>query len=272
MNISRVALVLGDTIRELSVINPLGGVPSGELYARVASYLDVHQYNAAINTLVTCKLISDKGHFLKWIGPNTEDSSMKKQGKSEKARRKSEDRAPKANPVETTPPSTPEQNAAPVDLVVPTDKGNNLPEGQNIALPASTSALSSSTSNNRSQENRQMATLKYRKTDKSGSSSFAIDGVKSSVYFNKGMFAGEPPQTLEISLPEGFAFAEPGAKPNVGAVAMTPEQRKEAAEKRKAELAAMTPAQRAALKVEAARKTLEAAEKAAAKAAGAPAI
>ena len=69
-----------------------------------------------------------------------------------------------------------------------------------------------------------MATLKFRKTDKSGSSSYAIEGLKSSVYFNKGMFAADPPTTLEITLPEGFQFGEPG-KSNAGAVGMTKEQR-----------------------------------------------
>jgi hypothetical protein len=115
-----------------------------------------------------------------------------------------------------------------------------------------------------------MATLKFRKTDKSGSSSYAIEGLKSSVYFNKGMFAGEPPTTLDITLPDGFAFGEPGAK-TAGAVGMTKEQREAALAERKAKLAAMTPAERASLKIEAAKKALEAAEKQAAKLALTPA-
>ena len=162
---------------------------------------------------------------------------------------------------------------------VASDKGNGntLPEGQNIALPEAGSGLSSSSSSSSSststtgkQEKIHMATLKFRKTDKSGSSSYAIEGLKSSVYFNKGMFAGEPPSTLEVTLPEGFAFGEPG-KSNTGIAGMTKEQREAALAERKAKLAAMTPAERAALKIEAARKTLEAAEKAAAKLALTPA-
>ena len=55
-----------------------------------------------------------------------------------------------------------------------------------------------------------MATLKMRKTDKSGATSYAIDGLKRSVYFNAGMFAeGKIPATVEISLPAGFAFSSP---------------------------------------------------------------
>lgn len=70
MNGSRLALALGDTIRELSAVSPLKGVPSGELYAHVSNYIDIHQYTAAINTLVICKLVEDKNHFLRWIGPS----------------------------------------------------------------------------------------------------------------------------------------------------------------------------------------------------------
>ena len=110
-----------------------------------------------------------------------------------------------------------------------------------------------------------MATLKYRKTDKSGSSSYSIEGLKSSVYFNKGMFAGEAPATLEISLPDGFTFSTPGAVKAAGVVAMTKEERATAAAARKAALAAQTPAERAAAKVETARLALKKAEAAAAK-------
>ena len=106
-------------------------------------------------------------------------------------------------------------------------KGNILPVGQNIALPSDKTALSSSQSTvNPVQKGATMsATLKFRKTDKSGSSSYAIPGLRSSVYFNKGMFAGDPPATLEVTLPEGFAFGDPDAKPVAGVAAMTPEQR-----------------------------------------------
>lgn len=154
-------------------------------------------------------------------------------------------------------------------------KGNGtiLPVEQKKALPSGGSGLSSSASSSASttkQEKRQMATLKFRKTDKSGSSSYAIEGLRSSVYFNKGMFAGEPPATLEVSLPDGYSFGEPGQN-NTGVIGMTKEQREAALAERKAKLAAMTPAERAALKIEAARKTLEAAEKAAAKLASTPA-
>lgn len=176
---------------------------------------------------------------------------------------KASTKAPKAG--------SPAAASSPTASDAPSASGTNLPAGQNIALPEAGSGLSSSSpsstssTSTSSQEKLTMATLKFRKTDKSGSSSYAIEGLKSSVYFNKGMFAGEPPATLEVSLPEGFAFGEPGAKGATGAIAMTPEQRKAAAAERKAKLDAMTPAERAALKIDAAKKVLEAAEKAAAK-------
>ena len=76
-----------------------------------------------------------------------------------------------------------------------------------------------------------MATLKMRKTDKSGATSYAIDGLKRSVYFNAGMFQnGNIPATVEISLPSGFAFSTPeAAKPKAPRVPLTPAQKVEAA-------------------------------------------
>ena len=41
-------------------------------------------------------------------------------------------------------------------------------------------------------------TLTRRMTEKSGNTSYARPGVKASVYFNKNMFTGEPPETIEI--------------------------------------------------------------------------
>ena len=95
-----------------------------------------------------------------------------------------------------------------------------------------------------------MATLKMRKTDKSGATSYAIDGLKRSVYFNAGMFQdGKIPATVEISLPPGFSFSSPeAAKPKAPKVPLTPAERVAAAkaalaaaEKAAAAVAAPTP-------------------------------
>lgn len=109
--------------------------------------------------------------------------------------------------------------------------------------------------------------LKMRKTDKSGATAFAIDGLKRSVYFNAGMFAGDKvPPTVTITLPAGFSFTSPESvvKPGVAAK-LTPEERKAAAAAAAAARKAMTPAQRQAAKVERLKAELEAATKAAAK-------
>jgi hypothetical protein len=93
-----------------------------------------------------------------------------------------------------------------------------------------------------------MTTLKMRKTDKSGATSYAIDGLKRSVYFNAGMFAeGKIPATVEIALPSGFAFASPVAPtPKAPRVPLTPAQKVKAAKAalataQKAVAAAATP-------------------------------
>lgn len=112
-----------------------------------------------------------------------------------------------------------------------------------------------------------MATFKQRKTDKSGSTSYAMDGVRSSVYFNKGIFNGNPPATIEIT--SDVPFTTPGEAAKVGIAKLSPEERAKMAADRKAKLAAMTPAEKAAARLQAAREALAAAEKAAAKVAAA---
>lgn len=76
-----------------------------------------------------------------------------------------------------------------------------------------------------------MTTLKMRKTDKSGATSYFVPGLHRSVYFNAGMFAdGKIPPSVEIVLPSGFAFASPeAAKPKAPRVPLTPAQKVEAA-------------------------------------------
>jgi len=187
----------------------------------------------------------------------------------QKAPRINEDQPRRKNGADPRPPSTEKQNASPVDLAGPQGNGNILPGGQNIALPAGNSALSSVASiGNSVSGGRKMAQLVYRKTDKSGSSSYSIPGLKSSVYFNKGMFPGEPPATIDV--PD--IFTQPGsAQAKTGVAKLTPEERKANLEAARARRAAMTPAERAAERVASAQKALEAAQKAAEKAAATPA-
>lgn len=51
-------------------------------------------------------------------------------------------------------------------------------------------------------------TLTKRKTNNSGNTSYARDGVRASVYINKQMFTGTPPETIEL---DAENLTEPGA-------------------------------------------------------------
>ena len=59
----------------------------------------------------------------------------------------------------------------------------------------------------------QTVTLTKRGTDKSGNTAYSRPGVRASVYFNKQMFAGEPPAEIQLV---AESLAEPGQpKPGV---------------------------------------------------------
>ena len=64
---------VAETIRDLSAVSPLGGVPSGELWVRVDGMLGgkmpVASWQALVETLIKAKLITNHGHLLVWIGP-----------------------------------------------------------------------------------------------------------------------------------------------------------------------------------------------------------
>jgi hypothetical protein len=165
-----------------------------------------------------------------------------------------------------------ESDASPSNLAGTSAEKNNQPPGKNTACLSGKGAVDSAATSETgvkpttAQEGTHMkAVLNFRKTDKSGSSSYAIAGVKSSVYFNKGMFKGAAPATLEIELPDGFAFSAPGDAKPAGIAKMTPEERKAAQVAAKAKRDAMTPAEKAAAKLEKAKKALAAAEAEAAK-------
>lgn len=50
-------------------IRDLGSVPSGHLYARLISYMQLPTYNALIDSLKRQGLVSEKAHLLTWVGP-----------------------------------------------------------------------------------------------------------------------------------------------------------------------------------------------------------
>lgn len=58
-----VIMIVGDAVREL------GSVPSGELYARLMSKMNIETYNGIIAALKAAGLVEEKSHLLTWVGP-----------------------------------------------------------------------------------------------------------------------------------------------------------------------------------------------------------
>lgn len=56
-------MAVAETIREL------GEVPSGHLYARLMDRLSLASYDAIITSLKNAKLVEEKSHVLRWVGP-----------------------------------------------------------------------------------------------------------------------------------------------------------------------------------------------------------
>lgn len=51
------------------VIRSKKEIPNGELYASMMGVLSIHSYETMIQTLKNAKLIEEKNHLLRWIGP-----------------------------------------------------------------------------------------------------------------------------------------------------------------------------------------------------------
>lgn len=66
----QMAMAVAETIRDLSKVSLLGGVPSGELYAALMGRLNIQQYEAIISALKGAGLVDEKNnHLLTWTGP-----------------------------------------------------------------------------------------------------------------------------------------------------------------------------------------------------------
>lgn len=51
-------------------VRSLGEVPSGELYAvAMSAGLSLETYNKVLGILERAKLVENKGHLLRWVGP-----------------------------------------------------------------------------------------------------------------------------------------------------------------------------------------------------------
>lgn len=62
----QLALELVATVGQ--VIQELGSVPSGHLYARLMDKFDIHQYQSIIRMLVRSGMVKEKGNLLVWVG------------------------------------------------------------------------------------------------------------------------------------------------------------------------------------------------------------
>ena len=60
---------MADAIRDAAAVSPLGGVPSGELYARLMGVIGIDSYKRLLDSLEGAGLIKAKGHLITWIGP-----------------------------------------------------------------------------------------------------------------------------------------------------------------------------------------------------------
>lgn len=54
---------LAEAIREV------GEIPSGHLYAQVMGVMSLEAYASAIRALKNAKLVEEKNHLLRWVGP-----------------------------------------------------------------------------------------------------------------------------------------------------------------------------------------------------------
>lgn len=63
-------IAVGEAIRDLTATSPLGGVPSGELYVRLAPLMSLAAYESIVRLLVLSGYVKRKpSHLLVWIGP-----------------------------------------------------------------------------------------------------------------------------------------------------------------------------------------------------------
>lgn len=68
----KIIAVVAETIRDLSASSPLGGVPSGHLYAHLMGTFTLAQYQSVIEVLKRADLVEEKNHLLTWVGPTKE--------------------------------------------------------------------------------------------------------------------------------------------------------------------------------------------------------
>lgn len=61
--------VIGEAVRDHTKLSPLGGIPSGHLWAQLMSIMSFELYEQMIQTLKDGKMIvEDQSHLLRWVG------------------------------------------------------------------------------------------------------------------------------------------------------------------------------------------------------------
>ena len=70
-----IILEVGKLIREISQSSPLGGVPSGELYARLCGHFSLETYNKIIGNLKKAGVVKESNFLLTWVGPNQKNQA-----------------------------------------------------------------------------------------------------------------------------------------------------------------------------------------------------
>lgn len=63
-----VVVIVGEAVRDLTAASPLGGVPSGELYARLMGSLSLDGYNMIIGVLKNAGAVVENNYLLSWTG------------------------------------------------------------------------------------------------------------------------------------------------------------------------------------------------------------
>lgn len=64
-----VVIAAKETIIDATQHSPLGGIPSGELYACLMDLLSLDQYTKMIQSFKDKKVVIERNHLLVWVGP-----------------------------------------------------------------------------------------------------------------------------------------------------------------------------------------------------------
>lgn len=67
---------VAESIREVSFASPLGGVPSGEVYATLSGLMGLMTYESMIGSMIDAGLIEQRNNLLIWIADRATITSL----------------------------------------------------------------------------------------------------------------------------------------------------------------------------------------------------